>query len=59
MIALRVLLGIPTKFKNGNNDGKRETTKQDHKDSANVLDTQRIGLGVFAFVLSVKKKLFV
>ncbi len=38
-------------------DGKCETTEQNHKDPANVLDTQGVRLRVLAFVLH--KKVFI
>ena len=47
----RVLPTVPAELENGDHDGEGQAAQEDHEHPANVLDTERVGLGVLALVL--------
>ena len=47
----RILPAVPAELQDGDHDGEGETAEQHDEHSANVLHTERVGLGVLALVL--------
>ena len=49
-----VLATVPAELQDGHHDGEGEAAQQHHEHSANVLDTERVGLRVLALVLQTE-----
>ena len=50
-----ILATVPAELQYGHHDGEGEAAQQHHEHSANVLHTERVGLGVLALVLQTEK----
>ena len=50
----RILPAVPAELQDGHHDGEGEAAQQHHEHSANVLHTERVGLGVLALVLQTE-----
>ena len=49
-----ILPTVPTELEYSNHDGESQPAQQDHEHPADVLDAERVGLGVLALVLKTE-----
>ena len=52
----RILPTVPTELEDGHHNGESKPAQQDHEHSADVLDTERVGLRVLALVLETERE---